>query len=83
MNEDFLSIEAYNRNALSAQVTAAYPALRAFAPTTFSQINFPSLVSDEIDLCRYADIMGQNERCACSIVRSILPICLLAVAALL
>lgn len=57
MNDDFLSIEAYNRNALSARVTAAYPALRAFAPTTFSRINFPSSISDEIELRRYADIM--------------------------
>jgi hypothetical protein len=52
-----LSIERYDALEREARTVASYPALRAFSPLTFSQVNFPARVVDEQELIRYADIM--------------------------
>ncbi len=53
----YLSIEEYDDSERFARVRASYPAIRAFSPATFLHVNFPSRVTDEMELRRYADIM--------------------------
>jgi hypothetical protein len=53
----YLSVEEYDRNETAARIGASYPAIRAFSPVAFAQVNFPARVSDERELRRYADIM--------------------------
>src|SRR5471032_551318 len=52
-----LSIEEYDRRDAAARISASYPALRSFAPSTFANVNFQARVSSEAELPRYADIM--------------------------
>src|SRR5437868_6161809 len=52
-----LSIALYDRRENEARVRASYPALRAFAPVAFAQVNFPTRVAHEAELRRYVDIM--------------------------
>jgi hypothetical protein len=52
-----LSIALYEEREREARVMASYPALRAFSPVAFAQVNFPTRVADESELRRYADIM--------------------------
>lgn len=52
-----LSIAAYDAVEAAARQTASYPVLRAFAPAAFAQVSFPTRVSEESELRRYADIM--------------------------
>jgi hypothetical protein len=55
-----LSIPEYDRLEQFARERASYPALRAFAPAAFAQVSFPTRVSAEHELRRYADIMHEN-----------------------
>ncbi len=52
-----LSITEYDRLDAAARISASYPALRSFAPSTFANVNFPARVGDEAEMPRYADIM--------------------------
>jgi len=52
-----LAIEEYDRLQAAARARATYPAIRSFAPAAFSQVNFPTQVTQEPELRRYADIM--------------------------
>jgi hypothetical protein len=54
-----MAIEQYNKNEAQAMITAAYPAMRAFAPIHFMLGGFPTNVMFEQELARYADIMGE------------------------
>jgi hypothetical protein len=53
----FLSIDEYNMAERQARESASYPAIRAFSPVAFAQVNFPTRVSAEQELRRYCDIM--------------------------
>ena len=52
-----LTVEAYDQAENAARVSASYPALRSFAPATFAMVGFPTRVTQEKELRRYADIM--------------------------
>lgn len=54
---DHLSIALYDQRESEARIFASYPALRAFSPVAFAQVNFPTRVTHEAELRRYADIM--------------------------
>jgi hypothetical protein len=60
MANGHISVEDYDRRERQAMMTASYPALRAFAPISFAQANFPMRVSHETELRRYADIMYET-----------------------
>jgi hypothetical protein len=47
----------YDQAERLAIIDASYPAIRAFAPAAFAQVNFPARVTDFRELIRYADIM--------------------------
>ena len=55
-----LRIETYNQREAEARVRASYPALRAFSPSGFNEAGFPSRITDEAELMRYADIMYET-----------------------
>lgn len=55
-----ISIETYDQRERDARKLASYPALRAFAPVSFAQANFPTRVTCETELRRYADIMYET-----------------------
>src|SRR5579872_5063572 len=55
-----LTIAAYDQAEAQARLTAPYPVIRAFTPTHFQLCGFPTRVTEEIELRRYADIMGEN-----------------------
>jgi hypothetical protein len=55
----YLSIEDYDERERRARALASYPAIRAFSPVAFQQANFPTRVSEEHELRRYADIMHE------------------------
>lgn len=55
-----LSIAEYDRRQALARVRASYPALRSFAPVSFAAVNFPTQVTQEAELRRYADIMYET-----------------------
>lgn len=57
MHMGHLSIEEYDALEREARIAASYPAIRAFSPVAFSQVNFPTRVAHEQELRRYADIM--------------------------
>jgi hypothetical protein len=57
MPENALSVALYDQRESEARVAASYPALRAFSPVAFAQVNFPARVTHESELRRYADIM--------------------------
>ena len=52
-----LSIGTYDQAEAKAIIRACYPAIRAFRPAAFTMANFPTRISDERELVRYADIM--------------------------
>jgi hypothetical protein len=54
-----LSIANYDAAEAAAIVLASYPAIRAFRPVAFSQVNFPTRVREEQELIRYADVMHE------------------------
>lgn len=60
MTNAHISVEDYDRREHQAVTMASYPALRAFAPISFAQANFPTRVSHETELRRYADIMYET-----------------------
>lgn len=55
-----LTIPFYDAEEEEARIEAPYPILRAFTPTHFRLNGFPDRVTDERELRRYADIMGEN-----------------------
>ena len=55
----YLSIKDYDEMERRARVHASYPAIRAFSPVAFAQVNFPTRVAEEAELSRYADIMHE------------------------
>jgi len=55
-----LSIADYNDRERDARITASYPALRAFVPVAFEHVRFPSRVTDERELIRYADALHET-----------------------
>lgn len=55
-----LSIAEYDRRQALARVQASYPALRSFSPVSFAAVNFPTQVTQEAELRRYADIMYET-----------------------
>lgn len=55
-----LSIAEYDRRQAAARLGASYPAIRSFSPATFAQVNFPTQVTQEPELRRYADIMYET-----------------------
>jgi len=60
MADTDLSIALYDQRENEARVLASYPALRAFFPAAFVQVNFPVRVTHEAELRRYADIMYET-----------------------
>lgn len=52
-----LSIADYDKTEQQARLSASYGALRAFAPVSFSEASFPTRVTEEQELRRYADTM--------------------------
>ena len=52
-----LSVRAYSRLEKLARQRASYPAIRCFTPKAFERVGFPTRVSHEMELRRYADIM--------------------------
>ena len=54
MQDYHLPIALYDQREQEARLTASYPALRAFSPVAFSQVNFPTRIADESELRRYA-----------------------------
>jgi SAM-dependent methyltransferase len=60
MADAHLSIESYDHRERGAVAMASYPALRAFAPISFAHANFPTRVTCETELRRYADIMYET-----------------------
>jgi hypothetical protein len=54
---EYLSIDEYDTAERTARAVASYPAIRAFSPVAFTQVNFPTRVNSERELIRYADIM--------------------------
>jgi len=54
-----LSIAEYDSREAEAVIAASYPAVRAFRPAAFTQVNFPVRVTDERELSRYCDIMHE------------------------
>jgi hypothetical protein len=52
-----LSIQDYDERERAARADAPSPAIRAFAPLAFDQVNFPTRVAEERELIRFADIM--------------------------
>ncbi|HXF54903.1 MAG TPA: hypothetical protein VNK52_12335 [Hyphomicrobiaceae bacterium] len=57
MGDRLLTIEEYDARERDARAKASYPAIRAFSPRAFNDVNFPARVSKEEELRRYADIM--------------------------
>src|SRR5262245_37330866 len=57
--ESYLSVALYDQRESEARIAASYPALRAFSPISFNQVNFPARVTHEAELRRYADIMHE------------------------
>lgn len=55
-----LSIDEYDRRQAHARLRVSYPALRSFAPVSFAAVNFPTQVTQEAELRRYADIMYET-----------------------
>lgn len=55
-----LSIEDYDAREAEMSVSASYPALRSFAPTSFLKVGFPGRVTREAELRRYADVMYET-----------------------
>src|ERR1700761_9661029 len=55
-----LPIELYNEREAEARALASYPALRAFSPAAFQEARFPTQVSREAELRRYADTMHET-----------------------
>lgn len=55
-----LSIEDYAKAEAAAVKKASYPAIRAFSPSYFRSIGFPTDVTDEAELARYVDVMGET-----------------------
>lgn len=55
-----LSIVEYDRRQALARARASYPALRSFSPVSFAAVNFPTQVTQEAELRRYADIMYET-----------------------
>jgi hypothetical protein len=56
-----LTISAYDEAERRAIINSCYPAIRAFRPAAFQMANFPTRVTDERELVRYADIMSELE----------------------
>jgi len=56
-----ISIPAYDEAERRAIIDASYPTIRAFRPAAFQMANFPTRVTDERELIRYADIMSELE----------------------
>jgi len=56
----FISISEYDLRERAARARASYPAIRAFSPLAFAHVNFPTRVSEEGELRRYADIMYET-----------------------
>ena len=54
-----LSIADYDKAEALARITACYPAIRAFTPTTFLRDGVPTNATCEAELARYVDMMGE------------------------
>jgi len=54
-----LTIGVYNRRERLARRQATYPAIRSFFPAAFAAVGFPTRVTDDTELRRYADIMWE------------------------